>query len=150
MAGRSAAPALTGFAGAADFVNFQDGSWFGPVSVWNQPGIPAAGDNVTISHHVTFDSSVVEQSVTVSNLTLANNGYLDISGPATLTMDGSDGVFQGTNRLYGPLANQGYVNEADLGLFTISGYFKNLGGATYRVTGNGSDNRFWETAYLNL
>ena len=128
-----------GFAGATDFVSFQDGSWFGPVTVWNQPGYPGSGDNVLIGHRVSFNSSSADQSVTVSNLTLYN-GTLSVSGPATLTMAGTDSLFTGNNGIVGGvLHNQGTVFQTDDGTLHIGqgATFENSAGGIYNLEADG-------------
>jgi uncharacterized protein (DUF2164 family) len=125
--------------GATDFYSFQDGSWFDAPNTWGQLFSPGTGDNVVISHHVLFDSSSVAQSVTVGNLRL-NYGWLDASGPAILTMGGSDSVFQGTNRIDGVVRNQGTVYQSDVALVVVfyDTQFENLAGATYNLYGDGN------------
>ena len=130
-----------GFAGATDFVSLHDGSWFDAPNTWGQSFSPGFGDDVEITTNVNFDSSTIAQSVTVSNLTLYN-GTLSVSGPATLTMAGTDSLFTGNNFINGiggVLHNQGMVFHTDDGTLNI-GYgstFENQMGGIYNLEADG-------------
>ena len=138
-----------GFAGATGFYSVHAGSWFDAPDTWGQPSGPATGDDVEITTNVTFGSSTIGQSVTVSNLDI-ESGTLNVGGPATLGMAGTnsywnDATLEGSsllqlgsltlagNNAIGWIENQGVVQQDSDTMLTINlnGHFDNEFGGTY-------------------
>ena len=123
----------------ADYASIRDGSWFVPTNTWSPPTLPTTGDNVSIFHSVSFNSSSSDQSVTIGNLNLTG-AHLFLSGPANLMVGGSASVFSEDNYVGGLLVNQGTVFQNGSGLFVVDDYssFRNLPGSVYAFVGDGS------------
>ncbi len=124
---------------ATDYNSIRDGSWFVATNTWDPANIPGNGDTVYISHHLYFDSTTAAQSVTVGNLNL-NGAHLEIGGPATLTAEGANSMFSGSNFLSGVLYNQGTVFQSGEGTLAMpcSTHFENLGVGIYNLAGDGT------------
>ena len=131
---------------ATEFYSIHAGSWFAAPNTWGQAFSPGNGDDVEIATNVNFDSTTIGQSVTVSNLNL-EGGTLNVSGPATLGMAGTNSYWNNA-RLGGSLVQLGGLTLAGTNTVGGSGFLSNQG-VVYQ-SANATLNLDWGSHVQNL
>lgn len=111
--------ALAFFSNATNYSSVQNGNWMNPTT-WTPVGIPLPGDNITISHVVTMDTSFAYTSGTIS----VSGSLIQDAFGRDLWLNGSTAQFQ----------NNGIVTLDRI--LVSSGIFTNSGPLTVSTVAN--------------
>ena len=107
---------------ATNYMSNQNGNWMNPMT-WTPVGIPLPGDNVTINHAVTLDTSFAYTSGTI---TVNSNGSLTQDSPIRdLWVNGSNASFFNSGFVdvrYLLVSDGGFTNSGNLNAQSLANF----------------------------